>query len=31
MVNGQTVVEYAPDAAATRAVRDIWQTLKVQI
>jgi MinD superfamily P-loop ATPase len=31
MVNGQTVVEYAPEAAATRAVRAMWQTLKAQI
>ena len=28
MVNGQTVVEYAPEAAATRAVRDLWEVLK---
>jgi hypothetical protein len=31
MVNAQTVVEYAPEAAATRAVHAKWQTLKAQI
>ena len=31
MVNGQTVVEYAPEAAATRAVAAIWEKLKTML
>ncbi|MGD8540890.1 MAG: P-loop NTPase [Desulfobacteraceae bacterium] len=31
MVNGQTVVEYAPEAAATRAVAAIWEKLKAML